>query len=246
MSRVGVFASPDEAREFKQVLLQLRAAGFQIAGGQKQQAIFEAPEEFVVANTSGEIVPPFAVMQCISFDTDAIEIQKPADRYGQAGPYLINGGREIPIDGRGVGRNTGPLTIHTDGSADTALQRLSAEEDEWFAIYNPAGCWLYLGDSTLRPEGDVVFAMHVNYPQVIHAKTGGAGIAGASGGGSTRTMAAAECSIFESNGDTQFEDSDVNDDIYNAMSTAVAANTFILASRNDRGVWVVVAEDCAE
>ena len=244
MSRVGVFASPDEAREFKQVLLQLRAAGFQIAGGQKQQAIFEAPEEFVVANTSGEIVPPFAVMQCISFDTDAIEIQKPADRYGQAGPYLINGGREIPIDGRGVGRNTGPLTIHTDGSADTALQRLSAEEDEWFAIYNPAGCWLYLGDSTLRPEGDLVFAMHVDYPQVIHAKTGSSGIAGASGSG-TRSLTGGTCSLFECKRDSAIiEDSDIDETIYNTMSSSVAANTFILASRNDSGFWVVVAEDC--
>jgi hypothetical protein len=35
MSRVGVFASPDEAREFKQVLLQLRASGFALTGWSK-------------------------------------------------------------------------------------------------------------------------------------------------------------------------------------------------------------------
>ena len=244
MSRVGVFASPDEAREFKQLLLQLRSAGYALNAGQRQPAVFEAPQEFVVANTTSETVPPFAVMQCISYQDGAIEIQKPADRYGQSGPYLINSGREIPVDGRGVGRNTGPLTIHTDGSAGTALQRLSAEEDEWFAIYNPAGCWLYLGDSTLRPEGDMVFAMHVDYPQVIHAKTGSAGIGGATGSG-PRNLSAGTCSIFECSQTTVvISDSGIAETIYNTMSSTIAANTFILASRNDRGYWVATAEDC--
>jgi hypothetical protein len=81
MSRVGVFASPDEAREFKQLLLQLRAAGYALNAGAKRPAVFEEPQEFIVANTTGEAVPPFAVMQCISYQDGAIEIQKPADRY---------------------------------------------------------------------------------------------------------------------------------------------------------------------
>ena len=245
MSRVGVFASPDEAREFKQLLLQLRAAGFALNAGKRQAAVFESPQEFVVANTTNEDVPPFALMQCISYQEGAIEIQKPADRYGQSGPYLINGGREIKANERGIGRNIGPITVHTDGSADTEFQRLSAEVDEWYAIYNPAGNLLYLGESELRDSGDCVFAILDGYPQVIVCKTGGSGIAAASGS-SPRTMSAAECSIYEDDGTGVMTDSTIDEDIYNIMSTAVGANAFILASRNDRGLWVVAAEDCAE
>lgn len=243
MSRVGVFASPDEAREFKQLLLQLRSAGYALNAGQRQPAVFEAPQEFVVANTTSETVPPFAVMQCISYQDGAIEIQKPADRYGQSGPYLINSGREIKANERGIGRNVGPITVHTDGSAGTELQRLSAEVDEWYAIRNPAGNLLYLGASELRDSGDCVFVIIDGYPQVIVCKTGGTGIAAASGSG-PRSMGSAECSIFEDDGTGVMTDSTIDEDIYNIMSTAVGANAFILASRNDRGLWVVTAEDC--
>lgn len=245
MSRVGVFASPDEAREFKQLLLQLRAAGFALNAGKRQSAVFEAPQEFVVANTTDEVVPPFALMQCITYQDGAIEIQKPADRYGQSGPYLINGGREIKANERGIGRNIGPITVHTDGSADTEFQRLSAEADQWYAIYNPAGNMLYLGESELRDSGDCVFVIIDGYPQVIVCKTGGSGIAAASGS-SPRTMASAECSVYEDDGTGVMTDSTIDEEIYNIMSTSVGANAFILASRNDRGLWVVAAEDCTE
>ena len=244
MSRVGVFASPEEAREFKQLLLQLRASGFALQGGQRRAPVADQPQEFIVTNTSGEAVPPFAIMQCIGFNTDSIEIQKPADRYGREGPYLVNGGYEIPIDGRGIGRNFGPITVHTDSSADTELQRLSAEANEWYAIRNPAGNLLYLGASELRDSGDCVFAIIDGYPQVIVCKTGASGIAAASGTG-PRTMASAECSIFEDDGTGVMTDSTIDEDIYNIMSTAAGANAFILASRNDRGLWVVTAEDCS-
>jgi hypothetical protein len=243
MSRVGVFASPEEAREFKQLLLQLRASGFALQGGQRRPPVADQQQEFVVANTTSETVPPFAVMQCISYQDGAIEIQKPADRYGQSGPYLINSGREIKANERGIGRNVGPITVHTDGSADTELQRLSAEADEWYAIRNPAGNLLYLGASELRDSGDCVFAIIDDYPQVIVCKTGASGIAAASGTG-PRTMASAACSIFEDDGTGIMTDSTIDEDIYNIMSTAAGANAFILASRNDRGLWVVTAEDC--
>ena len=243
MSRVGVFASPDEAREFKQLLLQLRASGFALQGGMKRPPVFEAPQEFVVYNSSGEIVPPFAVMQCISSQKDVIEIQKPADRYGVNGPYLINGGKEIPIDSRGVGRNAGPIVVHTDASATTALQRMSAEENEWYAIQNPAGCFLYLGDSELRENGDCVFAIVDGYPSVIHARAGASGIAGATGT-NPRIMSSATCTLYEDDGTGSLSLTSIEADIFNVMTTAVSANAFLLVSRNDRGNLVAVSEDC--
>jgi hypothetical protein len=57
-------------------------------------------------------------------------------------------------------------------------------------------------------------------------------------------MGSAECSIFEDDGTGVMTDSTIDEDIYNIMSTSVGANAFILASRNDRGLWVVTAEDC--
>jgi hypothetical protein len=244
MSRVGVFASPDEAREFKQLLLQLRAAGYALNAGAKRPAVFEEPQEFIVANTTGEAVPPFAVMQCISYQDGAIEIQKPADRYGVNGPYLINSGKEIAIDGRGVGRNIGPITVHTDGTSEAELDRFSPEVHEWFAIRNPAGNLIYLGNSSLRDSGDCVFALVDTFPQVIHAKTGASGIAAASGS-TTRAMSKADCNLYESSSTGGLTDTDLEIELYNFAATAVQSSTFVLASRNDKGLWIVVAEDCA-
>lgn len=246
MSRVGVFASPDEAREFKQLLLQLRSSGFLLQGGQKRQPVFEAPQEFIVSNQSGEVIPPFAFMQCTEFNTDVIRVEKPADRYGAAGPFLINSGREIPIDGRGVGRNAGPLLLHTDDTSFalmTAQRRISPEVDEWSGIFNPAGCFVYFGDSPLRSSGGVVFGILDGYPQVIHAKTGVGGIPGATGV-STRVLGSAECTLWEDDGDGNLTES-IDETIYNAMSTAITGSAHILATRNHRGKLIVVAEDCA-
>jgi hypothetical protein len=243
MTRVGVFASPDEAREFKQLLLQLRAAGYALNAGSKRPAVLDEPQEFVVYNSSGEAVPPFAVMQCLSQQDGVIEIDKPVDRYGVNGPYLINGGKEIAIDGRGIGRNVGPIIVHTDASAEAELDRLSAEVDQWYAIRNPAGNLTYLGTSDLRDTGDIVFAIVDGYPQVIHAKTGPSGIAVASGS-TTRAMAKADCTLYESSSTGSLTDSELEIELYNFAATAVASDTFVMASRNDRGLWVVVAEDC--
>ena len=244
MSRVGVFASPDEAREFKQLLLQLRAAGYALNAGAKRPAVFEEPQEFIIANTTGQAVPPFAVMQCISYQEGAIEIQKPADRYGVNGPYLINSGKEIAIDGRGVGRNVGPITVHTDGTSEAELDRFSPEVDEWFAIRNPAGNLIYLGDSSLRDSGDCVFAIVDTFPQVIHAKTGVSGISTASGT-TTRLMSSGNCSLFQCDASGLLSDSGIEIDIYNFTGTAIATSVFILASRNEKGLWVATAEDCS-
>lgn len=246
MSRVGVFASPEEAREFKQLLLQLRASGFALQGGQRRAPVVDQPQEFIVTNTSGEAVPPFAIMQCIGFNTDSIEIKKPADRYGREGPYLVNGGYEIPIDGRGIGRNFGPITLHTDDTSYIVMtlnRRISAEVDEWSGVLNPAGCFVYLGDSIARSQGGIVYAINDGYPQVVHAKTGTGGIPGATGV-STRVLGSAECTLWEDDGDGNYTET-ISETIYNAMSTAVGSSTHILASRNHLGRLVVVAEDCA-
>lgn len=245
MSRVGVFASPDEAREFKQLLLQLRAAGFALNAGQKQAAIVGQPQEFVVANTTDEIIPPFAIMQCTVFNTDAIGVQKPADRYGRQGPYLVNGGYDIPIGGRGIGTNYGPIAISMDDTSFvlmTPQRRISPEVDQWTGLFNPAGCFIYLGDRALRLASNIVFAMYEGYPQVIHAKTGSGGIPAASGVG-TRTLGSAECSLWEDDGNGNYTES-IPETIYNTMSTAVSGSSHILAARNHLGRLVVISEDC--
>ena len=243
MSRVGVFASPDEAREFKQLLLQLRAAGYALNGGQKRQPVVEAPRDIIVYNASGEEIPAFAVMQCVGAQDEVIEVDKPSDRYGVNGTYLVNGEKDIAIDSRGIAYESGAVLVHTDGSADTALQRLSPEVDEWYAIRNPAGNMVYLGDSTVRTSGDIVYAVIEGFPQVIHAKAGVTGVTAASGS-SPRSMGSGVCDLYESDSAGSLTSANMEITLYNFSATAVTSSRFVVASRNEKGLWVVTAEDC--
>jgi hypothetical protein len=79
---------------------------------------------------------------------------------------------------------------------------------------------------------------------VIHAKTGVSGISAASGS-TTRAMSKADCNLYESSSTGGLTDTDLDIELYNFAATAVQSSTFVLASRNDKGLWVVVAEDCA-
>lgn len=245
MGRVGVFASPDEAREFKQLLLQLRASGFALQGGQKRQPVIEAPESIVVFNSSGEAIPAFAVMQCIGSDDDVIEVDKPADCYGVNGPYLINGPNEIATDSRGVGKTFGAVVVNnTDATTLEIGDRLAPAEDEWFAEPNPAGNMIYLGKSKLRdPSTELDYVLFGEYPQVIHAKTDASGIDAATGS-TTRTLGSGLCTVFKSDADGVITETEVELIAYNFSGTAVQPSVFVMASRNEKGLWVVVAEDC--
>lgn len=244
MGRVGVFASPDEAREFKQLLLQLRAAGYALQGGQKRQAIMEAPEPIVVYNNSGEAIPSCAIMQCIDSSDGVIAVDKPADRYGTVGPFLLNGPNAIEVDKRGVGTCWGSVLVHTDGTALTAQDRLSPEANEWYAIKNPIGNMIYLGNKEIRSTGDQVQALIVGFPQLITFKSPVAGIA-ARTGSTTITKGQATCDIWAyENTAGQIRDTTFNETIYNIFSTAMPGLQFGKAALSERGEWDAVTWEC--
>lgn len=259
MGRVGVFASPDEAREFKQLLLQLRAAGYALQGGQKRPPVIEAESDIVVFNASGEAIPPCAVMQCTFAQKGVIEVTKPVDRYGEKGPYLINGPNAIEPDKNGIAYSYGKVLVHTDSntgddrdSIRRPYERFSPIEDEWYAEKNPAGNILMLGHSPIRehPYSDQWIGILSEYPQVIHAKTPGTGIAAGtqSVDGVVNLGKADDCNLLEieeaSTGSYRTKYAGINIRLFNAFRTAIGASTYVIASRNELGLWVVVAEEC--
>ncbi len=244
MSRVGVFASPEEAREFKQLLQQLRASGFQLAGGQQKPPVIDQQDTTVIYNASGLVIPPCAIVQCVGARSGVIEVRRPADRYGVNGPYLINGRNAIKIGERGVAYSAGNLLVHTNGTP-TALTRLSPEANQWYAIANPAGNIIVLGKDAIRATPfDVQYrAMVGEFPTLIHAKTGIGGVAAASGT-STRTMGSASCTLYQSSSAGVLTATSLTITLYNQSATAVGGSRFVGASQNEKGLWVITIEDC--
>lgn len=86
---------------------------------------------------------------------------------------------------------------------------------------------------------------HFTHPPVVagplvHAKTPVGGIPAIS----TLTMGSASCDIYECSSAGVLSDSGTNETIYNMASSAVAAETQIIAARNSAGLLVVIVEDC--
>ena len=164
---------------------------------------------------------------------------------------MINGRDAIESEKNGVAFTSGSVLVHSDDIDDEEIVRLSPEEDEWYAIENPAGNLLYLGQEPIResPYDVQVRALFGEYPSVIHARASGSGIPAATAIGSgqlsmgeSTTAKLMKCTA-EPDGTFTIKEHDTIT-LYNQFSVAVAADAYLLASRNHLGIWVVVAEDC--
>jgi hypothetical protein len=99
-----------------------------------------------VENTSGEIVPPFAVMQTSSLSAgdvrEVFEVEKPFDPTGSSGLLLFNGAEEIAVDGIGVAQR-GPSYFHSPPQVPaTGFASYAARVDSWFLSEQRGGQFL--------------------------------------------------------------------------------------------------------
>jgi hypothetical protein len=248
MTRVGVFRSPEEAREYKQLLEQLRSSGFALLGGQKPAPVFEAPREIVYYNSSGAAAPPFAALQVISCEIEnnvpVMEVDQAVDSYGRSGAYIFNGPTSIANAARGVGF-VGVVIVQGDATTYVFGDRLRVKANSYNVEKHPCGQLLCLGKYAIRSETDVYYAIDVGFPSTVDFVAPGGGIAAATGT-TTLTMGSASCDIWDDAGTAgQISDSTFNETIYNKFAEAVPAAARGLASLDGSGLWRATSWSCA-
>jgi len=247
MTRVGVFASPDEAREYKQLLNQLRASGFALQGGNKSAAVFEAPQEHIFHNAYSGTVPPFGVMEVtgiqISNNVAVMQTTRPTTSYGRAGAYLFNGPRQVATTIRGVGVR-GIVIAAGDANTYATGDRMRVKASTFFVEKHPCGNLVCVGKYELRGEDDIYLCIDVGYPATIDFVAPGGGIAAATGT-TTITMGSASCDIWDDNGTAgQITDTTFNETIYNKFAEAIPASARGFASLDNAGQWRAVSWSC--
>lgn len=247
MVRIGAY-TVDEAREFKALLLQLRAAGFVLQGGQKKQAVIEGPQEVIFHNSSGATAPPFAPLQVIACNINGsvpiVEVDQVADSYGRSGPYVFNGPLNVANDEKGIGYR-GYVAVQGDATTYVFGDRLRVKASAYTVEKHPCGNLFCLGKYELRAETDIYLAMDVGYPQTIQFKAA-SGIAARSGT-TTITKGSASCDIWTSNGTVgQIADSTFDETIYSLFTQAIPSNAFGVAALDSTGEWNVLnwEQDC--
>lgn len=246
MSRVGVFASPDEAREFKQLLLQMRSQGYALTSGAKRMP--SAPDRLgvVFVNMADEEIPASGIVEIYGYGEAVALGRKPTAEYEDNSTFfVINDVSAVPAGRRGVGYLDGIVVVASSETTQVAFsERMSAQVDSFQAKKNPAGNLMHLAYHALPNDRglntNAVYVNIVGYPSVIMAKTPVGGIPAASGT-TTRTFGLGEDCLLYQGGSRP---TNWLIDLYNFSSTAVAGDTFVLASRDESGRWVVIAEDC--
>ena len=246
MSRIGAY-TVEEARDFKALLLQLRAAGFLLQGGQKKQAVIEGPQEVIFHNSSGATVPPFAPLQIIACNINGsvpiVEVDQVADSYGRSGPYVFNGPLNVANDAKGIGYR-GYVAVQGDATTYMFGDRLRVKASAYTVEKHPCGNLFCLGKYELRAETDVYLAMDVGYPQMVDFVAPGGGIAAATGT-SPITMASGSCDIWDDNGTIgQLTDSTFNETIYNKFAESIPASARGVASLDNAGLWRAISWSC--
>lgn len=234
--------SPEVARELLAFYRQAKAAGLLSGPGRGQLPQLPQAVPIYVRNVSGEAIPAYACMQATgtveSGGQNYIQVDKPADATGAAGGFLFNGPREIEVGGNGIG-HAGPVAKALgDGSAVAAGDKWSPAASAWTITPTSGGLFAVIGGDDVASNVVRVFVGASD--GVVHAKTPIGGIPAIS----TLTMGSASCDIYECSSAGVLSDSGTNETIYNMASSAVAAETHIIAARNSAGLLVVIVEDC--
>lgn len=132
--------------------------GFKAFGnpyGDFAMGIQETPADGVpFINESGQIIPKFAVMQINLIDDNYVYVTKPTYPITGLG-FLINGNREVPVNGQGVGnygfdKHTIILTKQAPYSFNGGAESFGVVPGKWY-ISNE-----YLGNITGTSSGSVV------------------------------------------------------------------------------------------
>ena len=145
MTDFVAFANADDARLVLSLARRLRASGLlDNLNLPSEDRPIEQP--IYVENTSGETIPPFAVMQTSSLSAgdvrEVFEVEKPFDPTGSSGLLLFNGAEEIAVDGIGVAQR-GPSYFHSPPQVPAAgFASYAARVDSWFLSEQRGGQFL--------------------------------------------------------------------------------------------------------
>lgn len=241
----GVFPSVESAKRYMRAVKQLQRDvsallnSTQISG----QKFRVPPTEIVFCNKGAATVPPFGIVQITGNEMGRLKAERPADSYGRAGWYVVNGPNSVAVNSYGVGFR-GICPIACDATTYVAGDRLRAVASSYDASKHPCGNWQVIGGYPLRSQTDIFLCVDIGYPQTIDFVAPGGGIAAASGT-TTITMGSASCDIWDDNGTAgQITDTTFNENIYNKFAEAVPASARGLASLDNSGLWRAVTWSC--
>ena len=242
MTRVGAFTPEQRAKTLAAVEL-LNRSGFALQAGQKKPLQEWREPPIFCQNVSGEEIPAYACVQATGTveagGINYLEVDKPADAVGDAGPYFFNGPSAIEIDGYGMIFD-GPLVRALgDGTSATAGDAWGPAASSWEVAPASNGLFIAVGNDDVAT--DVVRLMvQQNFPSAAIAYTGVSGVPARSG----TTAGSATVTLYKLVGATLTSTS-VTVTAYNLSTTAVAGSAYIQVKREYlTGKWLVDFEDC--
>lgn len=255
MSRIGTY-TVEEAREYKALLLQLRAAGFALQGGEKLPALAESPNEVVFYNI-GNPLDPFSVVQVLTCELEQNRVVYGAgmaqDSYQRFGRYLLTGPTAIGSFKRGIGYSNYGL-VRGDASTYAVGDRLRVKSQPFPQTYSvvekhPCGNFYCVKKVNWRSQTNIYFVADVGFPAVIDFVAPSPTGIGAATGTTTISMISGDCDIWA---DTTSRvvpygvpgtivDTGFNETIWNKFSTAIPAASRGFASLDNSGLWKAVA-----
>jgi len=140
---IAVF-DEETALDVLRTIEALKASGLlepttsQLNQGLPGSTAITSPAPVFVYNDSGEVVPPYSLMQMTGTLNETgrnyVKVDKPIDSTLLRCPMLINGHTEIPVEGYGMAQN-GPVYRLKMGVTIVVGDRLGAKTGQWTADY---------------------------------------------------------------------------------------------------------------
>ena len=117
-----------------------------------------------VHNTTAEEIPAYGCMQCTGTEVIGnrtyVQVSKPADSTGEAGGFLFNSSRAIPVNGNGVGFAGPHVRALGDSSTATAGDRWAPSASLWTVGDDEDGIFMCIGDDDVASDVVRLFCDH--------------------------------------------------------------------------------------
>jgi hypothetical protein len=143
-------------------------------GGTKDAIVANTHTPIYFKNDSEHVIPPYALMQIgstteVSGSHNYITVKRPIHASVMRCPMLINGSREVEVDGYGVAQSGPVFRLLTDGTAYSPGDRLGPETGVFTATYG--SMYAVIGDDDVAT--DVVRVMFDTSTMRGKTKAGG-------------------------------------------------------------------------
>lgn len=143
-------------------------------GGTRSLIVTNSPTPIYFKNDSTHVIPPYALMQIgnteeVAGNQNYITVKRPIHASVMRCPMLINGSREVEVDGYGVAQSGPVFRLLTDGTAYSPGDRLGPETGVFTATYG--SMYAVIGDDDVAT--DVVRVMFDTSTMRGKTKAGG-------------------------------------------------------------------------